>query len=78
MLAGIHGACAYYGVHELLDFGLAELGALLGQPSPELVHGYRAAVVAVHAFEHLLETPDLLLRQASGDNLTTKIEPIPP
>jgi hypothetical protein len=58
-----------YSIHQLMDFGLAELGALLGQPSAELVHGYCAAVVGVHALEHLLETPDLLLRQASGDNL---------
>jgi len=58
-----------HGRHQLLHFGLAELGALLGQPSPELVHGDGAAVVGVHALEHLLQTPDLFLRQASGDDL---------
>ena len=72
LLAGIHGACAYYGVHELLDFGLAELGALLGQPSPQLVHGDGAAVVGVHALEHLLQTSDLFLRQAPGNDLPVR------
>jgi hypothetical protein len=58
-----------HGLHELLHFGLAELGALLGQPSPQLVHGDGAAVVGVHALEHLLQPSDLLLRQAPGDDL---------
>jgi hypothetical protein len=58
-----------YGFHELLHFGLRELGPLLGQTSPELVHGDRAAVVGVHALEHLLQPFDFFLRQASGDDL---------
>jgi hypothetical protein len=57
-----------YSFHELLDFGLAQLGALVGQPSPQLVHGDGAAAVGVHALEHLLEPTDLLLRQAPRDD----------
>lgn len=63
------GLIGSYSFHELLDLGFAELGALVGQPAPKLVHGDRATVVRVHAPEHLLQPLDLLLGQASGNNL---------